>query len=269
MVRIRDERLWLGIGVVVGLIVGVTFFSLYVLPGQPRLLAVGGGRYSYTQIWFVWFFPPVRALEFVLGILLAKVVLAGRWVPIGLLPATVLCLAGYLMSTYGVPYLFGVGGVATLWTAPLIAALAVADLQGRPSWMRHRILVWFGDISFALYMIHWLILGRISHWAGHEGSRSIVDGLGLLVLAFTVSTLAAWLMFTYIEMPAVRRLSGGPGQSALAVIEAGREGILGANPIPHQHEHLADPQRQAGDLVMNGVDAPEHEGAVVRPHDDR
>ncbi|CAO5179464.1 exopolysaccharide production protein ExoZ [Frankia sp. AiPs1] len=207
--RIRDERLWLGAGVVASLIIGAAFFSTYVLPDQPRLLAVGGGHYSYTQIWFVWFFPPVRALEFALGILLAKIVIAGRWVPIGLLPAAGLAFVGNVVSTYAVPYLFGVSGVATLWTVPLIAALAVADLEDRPSWMRQRILIWFGDRSFAFYMIHWLVLGRISHWVGPDDSRSVVDGLGLFVLAFAVSTLAAWLMFTYIEMPAVRRFGNG------------------------------------------------------------
>ncbi|ABW12861.1 acyltransferase 3 [Parafrankia sp. EAN1pec] len=206
--RIRDERLWLSTGVVAALIVGATFFSYYVLSDQPRLIGFGGDDYSYNQIWFIWFFPPVRGLEFVLGVLLAKLVLAGRWRPIGLPAAVGLSFAGYLVSTFAVPYLFGVSGVATLWTAPLLAELALADVEKKRSWVRHPVLVWFGNLSFAFYMIHWLVIGRVTHWARPDPSRPVVDGLGLILLTFVVSLFLAWLMHNFIEMPAVRRFSG-------------------------------------------------------------
>ncbi|MER6788350.1 acyltransferase [Streptomyces sp. NPDC000658] len=203
--RIREEWLWPAVATVLLLIVGVFLVATYVVNDQPRLMAFSvSGEVSFDQVWFVYFFPPARALEFVLGILLARVVASGRWPRIGLAPAFALAVAGYVIAQYE-PYLAGTAGMATVWTAPLIAAAAVADLKGAASVFRRPTMVFLGEISFAFYMVHWIVVMTASELLGPTRTFSLPTGtlmaLGLLLTAVACST----VLYLCVERPLVRR----------------------------------------------------------------
>jgi mycarose O-acyltransferase len=227
--RIRDEWLWPALGVAVLLIAGAFLIATYVVSDQPRLLAFSvSGELSFKQVWFVYFFPPVRALEFVLGILLARVVAAGRWPRVGLVPAFALAVAGYVIALYE-PYLAGSAGLATIWTAPLIAAAATADRRQTTSVFRNRTVVFLGEISFAFYMVHWITIVTAAELLG---TRTFSLGVGALISlgVLAAAGVIATVLYLCVEKPLVRRFGrhkpGGTGvplfhQPAAPPVEAG------------------------------------------------
>ncbi|MFD9728008.1 acyltransferase family protein [Streptomyces sp. NPDC059072] len=215
--RVPVARLWplaatLGAFTVIAPLVG-----RYAVTGTP-LPFISDGSLSFEQIWFVYFFPPVRALEFLLGMVAARLVLAGAWPRIGLAPAALIAVGGYAVNSL-VPYLYGIAGTAALWLTPLVAAAAVSDDTGSPSPLRGRVLVRLGELSFAFYMVHGLVVtyGHRRLVAGSD--LPAAAGAGLLLLALLVSLGLAHALFTWVETPAVRRL-GAPRPSAPATAPA-------------------------------------------------
>lgn len=203
--RLPARWLWPAAAVVTVLIAGAFLVARFLVPDQPRLTLFSmTAPVSFDQVWFVYFFPPVRALEFVLGILLARIVTAGRWPRIGLLPALAMAAVGYPLGLCE-PYLAGRGGLASVCTAPLIAAAAVADLRARPSVFRLRTMVFLGEISFAFYMVHLTVIMTAAHLIGPVRTFSPVTGVGLVLVLFAVSLGCSLLLHRYVETPVTRR----------------------------------------------------------------
>jgi peptidoglycan/LPS O-acetylase OafA/YrhL len=198
--------LWSAVAVVAALALAAPLVGQYAISDHPLLPFIDKGQFSFTQIWFVYFFPPVRALEFVLGMLVARIVQTGHWPRIGLLPAAAIAAAGYAVTS-NVPYLFSVAGAASLWLVPLVAAAAVADRDGLRSPFRTPALVRLGELSFAFYMVHGLVVSYGYLWTVQGHHWSLLPSLGLLLAAFAASLALALAMFTWVESPAVRHFS--------------------------------------------------------------
>ncbi|XZG69455.1 acyltransferase family protein [Chitinibacteraceae bacterium HSL-7] len=98
----------------------------------------------------------------------------------------------------GVPLFQGVlthpGGAALL----VVLATAILLASGFESIASHkvgRVLVWFGNISYSLYLVHWPIAAFVNNVSPHGW----VWYLTLLAMLLSVSV--AWLMFKYVEDP--------------------------------------------------------------------
>lgn len=204
--RIRDALLWPAVAVVVAAIFAAALAAQFLISDQPRLASAADGSFAYPQIWFVWFFPPVRGLEFVLGMLLARIVRSGQWFPVGFRGAVAIAAAGYVVSLY-VPYLFGVGGVATLAAVPLVASAALADVRGERTLLADAWMVRLGEWSFALYMVHRIVILEIQKAVGATQEWPLLVGLALILLSLVGSLILAGLMYTYVETPLVRHFS--------------------------------------------------------------
>jgi peptidoglycan/LPS O-acetylase OafA/YrhL len=202
--RIAERWLWATAAILVALIVAAPLVAQFLLPSTPKLPPMYGGTLSFVQIWFVYYFPPVRLLEFLLGIVLARIVAAGRWPRIGLLPALLIALAGYVVML-NVPYLFGSGGTESIWMAPLIASAAVADWRGTRSITRSRALIWLGNVSFAFYLVHHLVIQEFHALLGAYRTWSPLVGGALVLASFGLALLAASVLYHFVEMPMVRR----------------------------------------------------------------
>ncbi|MFD5654880.1 acyltransferase family protein [Streptomyces sp. NPDC127039] len=211
---IPARLLWPAVAVVAALMIAAPLVARSTISGA-KLPGIADGTYSFEQIWFVYFFPPVRVLEFVLGMLLALIVRAGRWPRISLAPAVAIAVAGYVVVSY-VPYLFSVAGSAALWLAPLVAAAALADTGGHRSPLRGRVLVRLGEISFAFYMVHGLVVTYGHKWLVQEASWSPAAGLALALAAFAVSLALAHALFSWVESPLVRRFSAARPRPVVA-----------------------------------------------------
>jgi peptidoglycan/LPS O-acetylase OafA/YrhL len=199
LVRISDRWLWPAAGAVAVAIVGMIPTVASLLPAHPQFMGTPALR-----LWFVYIFPPVRALDFFLGMIMAQIVLKGRWVRVGMLPALVLLAAGYLVSKH-VPLTFTYVASTVIPLALLIPAAATADLRGTWSPFRGQVMVWLGEVSFAFYLVHRLVL-QYGHRALGEGSAwSTPTAVGGAALGLAVSVLLAWALYSLVERPALRR----------------------------------------------------------------
>ncbi|MGW3118312.1 acyltransferase family protein [Streptomyces sp. NPDC001107] len=150
-------------------------------------------------------FPAARLPEFVLGVAVARLVLLDRWRGPGLEASLALAIIGYFL----VPQVTD-GYAPTTCTvigfALLIPAAAVADLRGLPSMWRHRRLVRLGELSFAFYMVHLLVLRAGTNLLGTKPLFGPTAGLAVTAIAFAVSLGLSWVLYEAVERPARRLL---------------------------------------------------------------
>lgn len=201
--RIRADRLkyW-----ITGMIAGIfaTPLAAYaLLPDTPGI--PGGERSSVIQYWFTYVLPPVRMLDFALGILVALAVMNGRWRNIGMVWSSLLLVATYVLTAY-VPYLYGQRAVCIIPIVFLVAAGAVADTENRFTWFRNPVMVWLGDISFAFYLLHFIVLAYGRKLLG-DAYFSVPATAGLLAGALAVTVFFSWAMYALVERPITRRWS--------------------------------------------------------------
>lgn len=132
VLRIPVRRLGLAAGAMVLGVLAVAAITQWWIPDTPRspLTPV-----STTQFWFGYIFPPSRLFEFVLGLVLARMVLTGAQLRLPLWSAFVLCLAGYGLAMV-VPFTFSFTAAMVVPIAVLIVVAAGRDVDGAPFGLR-------------------------------------------------------------------------------------------------------------------------------------
>ncbi|PJN30534.1 acyltransferase [Streptomyces sp. CB02959] len=212
--KIRPNRLWYAAATTAALVIAVPAIAQHLLPGTPHYSFL---PVSWTQIWFVYVFPAVRLLEFLLGMIMARILLTGRWINLPITPAAALTAVAYLVPIYlDHNPLFNYAAFTIIPLALLIPAAAAADVQGRRTLVNTRPMVWLGEISFAFYLVHYLIL-KFGHRA--FGAQPNIFGqpsgpawstpvaIAFLLGCFALSIAAAWALYATVERPAMRRFS--------------------------------------------------------------
>lgn len=211
---IRPERLWYWFAGFVVAAALIPEISYTLLPDHPANLF--GPGMSWPQMWFSHFFPPTRALEFVVGMILCRLVVEARWIRGGALPGLVLIVLAAWASLHLSPmYAF-----AALWPLPislLIGAATRADSEGRQTALSRRPMQWLGDISYAFYLTHLVLMFTLyaalchGQWAGYVSFKPEQWGTGKAVLfllgALAASIVLSGLMFHFVERPMMRRWS--------------------------------------------------------------
>jgi peptidoglycan/LPS O-acetylase OafA/YrhL len=211
--RIEPAYLWVW-ALVTALLVPLLPVLSDLLPTTPPL-PFGAG--SVWQFWFVYVLPVGRLLEFLLGVLLARMLLSGRSTPVPVLPAAALVLIGYAISLR-LPFLYGLTSVTVLPLGLLITAVAQRDVRGKHSLLAHPVAVRLGEWSFAFYLVHRLLLQHGHRLLGTGRTWPTPDAIGLLVTAFALSLLLSWALHVLVERPAMRRF--GRSRSAPAPLPA-------------------------------------------------
>ncbi|MGK5629806.1 acyltransferase family protein [Streptomyces sp. URMC 123] len=204
--KVRAERLWtwvLGLSVVAAAVPAIALLlpSHPALPWDPNMPEV--------QYWFIYMLPPVRLMEFALGILMAQIVMRGRWA--GPTPGVcALLFAGAFALSFALPFSLSRFAPTVPLIALLLGSLAAGDVRGTRSWLGTRTMVLLGELTFAFYVIHYLVIqyghrflgGDLGYYRQWDTPAAI--GLTLLALALSLG-LAALLHF-YVEKPVVRAL---------------------------------------------------------------
>lgn len=97
-----------------------------------------------------------------------------------------------------------VDGLIIAALALLLAALVAAAAGGRLPWLRHPVLVFFGAISYPLYLLHenigWIVIRELRA-DGWSADLTVVAAVG-------VSILLAWALTRSVERPAMRWIRG-------------------------------------------------------------
>lgn len=168
-----------------------------VVPNEP------GNSANY--FWFAYIFPPMRLLDFVLGILVARAVMTGRWRDIGMFWSGVLLAASYALASF-VPLLYGMRVMCVVPAALLVAAGALADTKGRRSLFSRPAAVWLGEVSFAFYLVHYTVLTLVCELLGGR-MLGTPAGTALLAGEIAVSLLISWALYAWVERPLTRRWS--------------------------------------------------------------
>ncbi|MDP9644190.1 peptidoglycan/LPS O-acetylase OafA/YrhL [Actinopolyspora lacussalsi] len=201
--KIREQYLWWFVWLTVALVAITALVAYVLLPEHPR--PPDGLPISTYQYWVNYVFPPLRLFDFFLGILLARIVLAGRWVRLGIGPLVLALLGCYTVSLF-VPYLYGMRAVCIVPLALLIPAIATSDVRGERSFLRGRTMVWLGEISFAFYLVHAIVLvtGRELLGDSYFGTPLAT---GVLLLYLVLSILLAWALYEFVEKPTTKHWS--------------------------------------------------------------
>ncbi|WP_406108241.1 acyltransferase family protein [Micromonospora globbae] len=211
---VRRARPWLLWAVVVA----VPLVILALWPGQA--LVPEEHRWWFTQV-----FPLVRSVEFWMGVAAAELMRRGRWRGPRLPLATVLFVLTWVAAAGWIR--------AELWAALLsaayllvITAAADADVRGLRSPWRSRPLVWLGEVSFAFYLVHVLVITTVLRLTGDWGVGLPGWWGPVAVLGFLLVNLGlAALLHRYVETPMMRLL--GPRRTGRAD-SAGRAVAAGA-----------------------------------------
>ncbi|MFC9927733.1 acyltransferase family protein [Streptomyces sp. NPDC127190] len=205
-----------------------------VLGGLSVVAVVVLGRADAHHWWSyaLYSFPAVRLPEFVLGAVTARLVLLGRWRGPGLEASLALAVIGYFFVPQ-VP----LGYSATMCTLTgfvlLIPAAAQADLHGLPSLWRRRWLVRLGELSFAFYMIHLLVLRCATPLLGTKPHFGLLAGTAVTAVVFALSLGLSWILYEAVEVPARRLLLRH------------RRPTTVRDPLPARHEAPAPTPAQA------------------------
>ncbi|MBO9534456.1 MAG: acyltransferase [Solirubrobacteraceae bacterium] len=172
----------------------------------PTHMLDDGTAFSRLQYFAIVVVAPVRLLDFAVGMILARIVIAGR-VPSRLHFLTYASIAvGYVVARWVIPQPYGF--VCALAPAVAIGMIysARADLEGKKSLWPQRFLHWVGRISFSLYMVHWPVV-----YGGYllmgQPALSVPEVLLMTIVMLAVSLGLAWLLHTRIEVPAYRKLA--------------------------------------------------------------
>ena len=202
LLRVPTARLW---GVAIGLMVAVLCMPFAAgLLGGPTMPVEPGESVPVLSLWLVYIAPPVRLLEFALGMVMARIVLSGRWIGLGWRPAAGLVVLGLALAQ-ALPWLHAQVAATVVPLALVLPAVALLDVRGARSVVGGRAMVYCGDISFAFYLLG----GQITFYLlmafgkGHD----VLSGLGVVLVCVATTAALAAVLHRYVEMPAMRRWS--------------------------------------------------------------
>ncbi|WP_295774398.1 acyltransferase [uncultured Microbacterium sp.] len=175
-------------------------------------LFVGVGIvYSLTPVyshWFAYYSPIYNLSAFIIGILLAGSIRAGARMRISTWQA--LTVGGVIYLALGVLWPECPRGFANaVMLAPavlLIAAAATNDIQGRRSVWATKPLVRLGQWSFALYLVHYMMVRLIGRYLPNAITTDTPLGVLGTVVFLALATGVSAAVFYVIEMPAQRLL---------------------------------------------------------------
>ncbi|MFF7654690.1 acyltransferase family protein [Streptomyces sp. NPDC007983] len=204
--KIPVRRLWWCAAALAAAVICVPFVtsqfpaSAETAPGMPL-----------NELWFAHWLPPVRMLEFVLGIVMALILRAGVWRGPGVGISALLLAAAFGLSQV-VPPMFTIAACSILPVALLITALADADVRGRRTGLRSALLVKLGEWSFAFYLVHFMVIRYGQRLMGGElGYQRLwgtAEAIVLSLAMLAVSIVLAGLLHTVVERPCMRLLGG-------------------------------------------------------------
>lgn len=140
--------------------------------------------------------------EFIVGMALAELALSGKLPALNPFERNVmvllLALAVVLASVIG-SQVFGLSG--GFWLAS-VSMLAVITLSYRSGPRRVRALIFFGDVSYSLYLVHYPLTLFLTRFIPEDAPPA--ERTGMFVLSITASVVIASALFKWVEIPSIK-----------------------------------------------------------------
>ncbi|WP_144157362.1 acyltransferase family protein [Paraburkholderia sp. BCC1885] len=197
---LRRRGLWIFSAFVVLVIVAIPFVNDHYISSYPKSPIT---PISAHQFWFGYIFPPTRIFDFILGALLARIVMLGAWPRFRILDSLGLVVAGAIVAKF-VPFIYSLDAVTIVPVAALICSIASADLNKRNfSWLATGTMQKLGEVSFGFYICQGITIFYLRTLI--RGSFGISGAIALIAAGFCLSLLAGWALYVGVERPALRR----------------------------------------------------------------
>lgn len=202
--RVAPGRLKYWIGGIMAAVLALPLLMYAVIPVGSAVVP-NRPTDSANYEWFAYIFPPARLLDFALGVLVARAVISGRWRGVGMVPAGILFVGAYVLS-FWTPLQYGLSVNCVIPAALLVAAGARADIERRFTLFRSRPAVWLGEVSYAFYLVQFIVLEYARTLLGPR-LFGVPAGLALLGAECLVTVGLAWAIYALVERPVTRRWS--------------------------------------------------------------
>jgi peptidoglycan/LPS O-acetylase OafA/YrhL len=223
--KIPRERLWAWTGGVLFVVLLVPLIAAALPPTNPAPWA----QTNDLAFWFTFTFPPVRMLEFVFGMLMARIVITGVKLPFGLGGSLAIGVAAYAISPM-LPLTYPLVSIMLLPVGLVMANTALLDVNKQKTFLASKPMIWLGELSFAFYLWHMMVLmyghQLISKGAGFSTPVAILVALGM----FAATQLLAWLTYVLVERPIMRRFASSRRRLQPVVAAAGADPLPDAEP---------------------------------------
>ena len=158
--------------------------------------------------------PILRLTEFVIGMAMAQAFLRGwrpRITPLATYISAALLLGWLTISTqFTEDFIVAQSTIAfaneliIVLCAAMIATVAARDLRDGKSMLRHRIVLWLGDLSYSFYLVHATIIYALLAIVGPQGGGW--SNAPWYVLCLVLAIGLASLLHYFVERPAERAL---------------------------------------------------------------
>jgi peptidoglycan/LPS O-acetylase OafA/YrhL len=118
----------------------------------------------------------------------------------------------YVVSIY-VPDILTLTAVWPVSVILLIGAAAVSDVTGRPTFLAHRTTVWFGQVTYAFYLVGLMMLfypaaALAGQWPGYlffqPPQWSILVCVLYILAVFVVQLGISAMLYSWVEVPIMR-----------------------------------------------------------------
>ncbi|WP_440057148.1 acyltransferase family protein [Pseudomonas fragariae (ex Marin et al. 2024)] len=171
-----------------------------------------------VHVWQAWIkiISNTITFEFIAGMMLAELMLANRLPDLSLSGRRLMQLA-LLLAIISACLLgwqdFGLRG--GFWLA-LIIVSSVVMLGYRAEVKGNRLLIFLGDISYSLYLVHYSLMMFLIKII--PGNAPMVEKAGVFILSIAASIVLAFFMFEWVEKPFIR-----VGKKVASVLSAGQK----------------------------------------------
>ncbi|MBF9066729.1 acyltransferase family protein [Streptacidiphilus fuscans] len=181
-------------------------------------------HYDTFHVLLVQWIPAYRAMEFILGVVVAAALIRG-WRP--RIPVSVALLVVGL-DVFAMWWAHYERWLGASWTsqllspalALLILAAALRDLSGKRSVLRSKPLLRLGEWSYCFYLIHATVIFGLSRYFHPPVGPALATNLGYDAVWLAISLVLSWLCYRFVEKPAEKwlraRYGARPAKTALA-----------------------------------------------------
>ncbi|SMR99818.1 Acyltransferase family protein [Vibrio mangrovi] len=195
----KFDLLGIGVAVVASLLIQI-FIYFWVEPNHMMPYY----PVSQRQFWFSYIFFPSRLFEFVSGMFVARLLIYGRVPVLPKAAALTLLIAVYIGAMF-LPYQFGLNVIYIIPVSLLIVSIANDDLNAKKNILNRKSSIWLGEISYAFYMVHFLVLFVLFKLL--DGKKlDFMEGTAILAIALILSVSCASLVYRYFEIPMNRKI---------------------------------------------------------------